>query len=137
MQVQHELDEGPLEARPEAGVHREPRPRDLGRPLEVEDPQRRAQVPVGPGRELEAARLAHPPHLGVGGGVPPHRHAGVGEVRHHEQKAADRVLHLLLPDLQGLDLVGDSLHLGLQLGCVLLLSAPAGDLLARQALAVP
>ena len=136
VQVQHELDERPLEARPQVPVDGEARPGDPGPALEVEDAELGPEVPVRLRLEVEDARRADPPHLDVGRLVLPDGHARVGHVRHDEEEALDRRLHLLEPGVARLDAVGDALHLGLQVGRVLLRLAAPGDLLAGHALAV-
>ena len=54
--------------------------------LEVEDAERRPEVPVRLRLEVERARLAVPAHLDVVGGALAHRHAGVRQVRQHQQR---------------------------------------------------
>ena len=56
--VEKELDERPGQARGRAREDRESRTRDLGGALEVEDAERRAEVPVRLGLEVEPARLS-------------------------------------------------------------------------------
>ena len=56
MQMQHEVDERAREARTGADQHREPRRGDLGAPLEVDDAERGADIPVRLRRERELAR---------------------------------------------------------------------------------
>ena len=136
VQVQHELDERPLEARPQVPVDGEARPGDPGRALEVEDAELGPEVPVRLRGEVEGARRADPPHLDVVRGVLSDGHARVGHVRHDEQEPLDRCLHLLEPRVARLDPVGDALHLGLEVRRVLLRLAAPGDLLPGQALAV-
>ena len=60
--------------------HREAGAGDLGGALEVEDAERRPQVPVRLGLEVEATRLAPGPLDAVRGLVRTHRHRRVGEV---------------------------------------------------------
>ena len=45
VQVQHEPDQRPLQARPRAHVHRKPRPAQLGRAFQVQNPQRSRRSP--------------------------------------------------------------------------------------------
>ena len=56
--VEKELDERARQARGGAREDRESRARDLGGALEVEDAERRAEVPVRLGLEVEPARLS-------------------------------------------------------------------------------
>ena len=53
MQVEHEADEGPLQPRPGAHVHRKPRTAQLGRALQVEDTESLTQFPVRLRFEIE------------------------------------------------------------------------------------
>jgi len=91
---------------------------------------------VGGGLEVEGGGGADPAHLDVGRGILPHRHARVGDVRHHEQEALDPGLDLVEPGLPRLDPVRDALHLRLEVGGVLLRLRPPCDLLPHRALAV-
>ena len=58
VQVEHEADQRPFEARSGAHVHRKARARELGRALQVENAQRLAQLPVRLGLEVEGWLLA-------------------------------------------------------------------------------
>ena len=53
MQVEHELDQRPLQPRAGAEQHREARAGHAGGALEVEDAERDAEIPVRLGREVE------------------------------------------------------------------------------------
>ena len=80
MEVEHEVDQRPLEPGTGAEVDGEAGAGDLGAALEVEDAEGRAEVPVGLGLEVEVARLADPPLDPVGGLVLALRHGVVGKI---------------------------------------------------------
>ena len=61
VQVEHIGDQRPLEARPGAAEHVEARTGDLDAALEVDDAERRAQVPVRFRLEIEFRQLANRP----------------------------------------------------------------------------
>ncbi len=61
VQVEHPVDQRPLEPDALAEHHVEARAAQFGAPFEVQDAQLRAQLPVGPGLEVELRRLAHGP----------------------------------------------------------------------------
>ena len=52
--VEHEADQRPLQPRPRAHVNRKSRAGQLGRPLQVKNPQRLADFPVRLGLKVEA-----------------------------------------------------------------------------------
>ena len=60
VQVEHPGDQRPLQARPRPAEHVEARAGDLDALLEIDDAQRRTQVPVRLGLEIEA-RVARRP----------------------------------------------------------------------------
>ena len=66
-------------------------PAILRRPLEIDDAERRAEIPVRLRREVERARLADAAHLDVVRGALADRHAGVRQVRQvqHAPPSAD------------------------------------------------
>ena len=69
--VEHEVGQRPLQPGAHAQVHGEPRARDLGGALEIQNAQRRAQIPVRLGFEIELARLAPAADFQVVGGAAP------------------------------------------------------------------
>ncbi len=105
VQREHEVDERPREARAVAHQEGEPRPRDPGGPLEVDDAERGPEVPVRLRLEVERARLADPPHLQVVGGALPDRDARGRQVRDRQQQRRTQALDLLEVRLEPLDLL--------------------------------
>ncbi len=106
MEIEHELDERPLE--PCAGTHQngETRPRDLRRPVEVQNSQSRSDVPVGFRLEGEVSRLSPATDLLVRGLVRSHGDALVGKVG----KALDDPLAVRLDLFRALFFVLDELR---------------------------
>ena len=105
VQLQHEVDERPGQARTRAHQHRETRPGHPGRTLEIEDPECRAEVPVSLRLEREGRDRAPPPHFLVVVGRGPERDAGVRQVgQRHEQRVA-LAFDLIELDLELLDLL--------------------------------
>ncbi len=92
VQVEHEVDQGAREPRAGAAQHRESRGRDFRGPLEVENAERFAQIPVRQRLEVERARLTVPANLDVVGRGPADRHARVRQVRQPEQRTAALIL---------------------------------------------
>ena len=98
----------PLSAR----TRRAPSPRnsgkaragDLGAGRQIEDPQRGAELPVRPRREVEGRRLAPGPDDAVGAGVAVGRRVG-GKVGDGQRTLLERGLHLTQPGIERLDLV--------------------------------
>src|SRR5262245_25708273 len=58
VQIEHEVDERAGEARARAAQHREARAGELRAALEIDDTERRPQIPVGLRLEVEGAKLA-------------------------------------------------------------------------------
>ena len=104
VELQHEVDERARELRAVADQHRKPRRRHLGAPLEVDDPERRTEIPVRLRREVEGPRRATAMDFDVVGAALPHRHALVREVRKVQQPA-------VAPQLDGLELNAQLLDL--------------------------
>jgi hypothetical protein len=82
--VEHEVDERARQPRAGSAQHRETRTRDLGTPLEVDDAERRPEVPMRLRREVEGWRLTHTPQFDVVRGAFSDRNAGVRQVRQVE-----------------------------------------------------
>ena len=122
MQVEHEVDEGAAEAGARPGEHGEARAGNLAGPLEVQDAQRRPDVPVRARLEVERGRLAVAAHLGVVGVGGPDGDARVREVREREGQPVALGLHLRELGLVLLDARAVGLALGHQRRHVL----PAG-----------
>src|SRR5258707_8094017 len=80
MDVQHEVDERPLEQGAGAEVDGEAGAGELGAALEVEDAELGPQVPVGLGREIEVPRDAHRPLATVVRLVPADGNRGVRQI---------------------------------------------------------
>ena len=98
MQVEHEADQRPLQPRPGAHVHRKPRPAQLGRAFQVEDPQRFAQLPVRLGLKVERTLLAPGLHRDVVGFGGADGHFIAGQVGNARQRKP----HLLVESGRGL-----------------------------------
>ncbi len=82
MQVNHPRDEGPLKLGPQALEDVEAGAGELHPSLEINDPQSRAQLPMGQRLEVELARLALGAHYHVLALVLAHGHLLVGHVGH-------------------------------------------------------
>ncbi len=103
VQVEHEGDQSPLEPRRGSPVDGETRPGDLGGALEIEDAQRRSEVPVGLGLEGKPPRLADLPLDPVRGLVPSARHRLVRQVGEAKLDRGERRLELPQPALEPVD----------------------------------
>ena len=94
VQIEHEVDERAREPRAGAAQHGEPRAGDLGGALEVDDAERRPEIPVRLRLEVERARLAVAPHFDVVRGALADRHAaraaGSGSVEQRLRRADAR-----------------------------------------------
>ena len=75
------------------------------RALEVEDAERRPQVPVRLRLEIEHARLAVPPHFQVVGRALAHGHARVRQVGQRQQRLGPLLLNRVELDVELLDLL--------------------------------
>jgi len=75
VQVQHELDQRPVQTRHFASHHHEARAGHPGGGLKIQPAPRKTQINVVARREIQAGRLAHPPDLDIGRLVRPLRHA--------------------------------------------------------------
>ena len=137
MDVEHELDQGALEACPLPPENGETGTRDAGCPFEIEDSQLHTQVPVGLGLEVEAGWLTHPTDFDVGALVGPDGHRAVRDVGQEHQDAAEPLLHIVLLLLQKPDALRHGLHLGLERCSVSTGSSEPGDLLAAAPLLMP
>ena len=71
VEVQHEVDQRPLQSRTQPGEQQEPAARDLGRPLEIEQAQIGGQIPMRLGLERELRHLSPVAHDLVLSGAPP------------------------------------------------------------------
>src|SRR5207248_11353831 len=100
----HEVDQRALEPCSGAAEDREARARDARAALEIDDPQRRPEIPVRLRREVEFAWHTVPPHLDVLGGRPADRHRRMRKVRQVPQS------DVALP-LDGIELESELLDL--------------------------
>ena len=125
--VEHEVDERALELRAHAPIEGKARAGDLGRALEIQDAQLRAQVPVRLGLEIEAGRLAHAPHLDVRVRVPAHRHGFVRHVGDAGQNLAELLVERGHLPLERGDLNLQCAHLLLAGGGIGALAAQVAD----------
>src|SRR6266852_3204420 len=87
------------------------RSRDLGRALEVQDPELGTQLEVRPRLEVEARRLAHAAHLDVGGRVAPSGYGSVRDVGDDEKRLANRLFDFCLPGGETVDFLRKRLGL--------------------------
>src|SRR5260370_1781688 len=104
--VEHELDKRPLQARAIAEQEGETRSRHQGRPLEVHDAERLAQVVVGPRREVEI-RLVPPlprDHVVLLGLTD--RHRFVEEIWDLQEQEVELMFHRVRQLERGLRLIG-------------------------------
>ena len=106
VQIEHEIDQRAGETRAGADQHREARARDLGAALEVDDAERRPEVPVRLRREREGARRADAAHVRIVLGALPDRHARVRDVRDDEQRMVPALLEQIQLHSPLLDLPG-------------------------------
>ena len=93
MQVQHELRQGPVQARHLRAHHHEAGARDARRGLEVEPREPLADLHVIARLEREVARFAPAPHLEVGALVVPVGDRGVQQIRQPELPLFELGLH--------------------------------------------
>ena len=112
---------------PTPDVHGKTRAGDLGGALEIQNSQRRAQIPMRLGFEIELARLAPAADFLVVGGAAPHGHARVRNVGNQAQHLAQALVAGLRLLIQFLNLVAEGLHLRDQGGGILLLLFERGN----------
>ena len=86
VQVEHESDQGALQAGAGAAQHVEARAGELDAALEVDDAERLAELPVRSRRETELASRARGPHHDVLRLVRSDRYVRFGQVRHFEEQ---------------------------------------------------
>jgi hypothetical protein len=111
VEVQHEADEGPLQPGALVHVDGEARARDLGRPLEVQDAQALADVPVGLGVEIEVRRRPPAPDFPIVFGAASDGNGFMRDVRDIEQGLPDLLFDGLEALVEAGDLVADLPHL--------------------------
>jgi len=119
---------------PRADEHAESRARDLRPALEVDDAERRPEIPVRLRRHREGARRAGTPHLSVVRGTFARRHARVRQVRNDEQAVVPPLLDQIELDALLLDLLRPLAARILDLRRVEPLALGARDLVARRVL---
>ena len=112
MGVEHQLHQRPGQARPGIPEDGEPRPGEPGPPLEVEDPQRLSQVPMGLRLEVELRLRSEGADHHVVLFALPIGHALVGWIRHAEEEVLELSLHLGERLVAGLHRLGEPLQLG-------------------------
>ena len=127
MHIEHEVGERPLQLRADSGVHGKARAGDLGGALEIQNPQRRAQIPMRLGREIELARLAPAADFLIVGGASAHRDARVRNVGNQAQHLAQALVAGLRLLIQFLNLGPEGLHIRNQRGGILLLLFERGN----------
>jgi len=96
VQIEHELDQGALEARAGADEQREPGARHARGALEIEESEGFAEGHMVPGLEVEGGFLPPLAHHDIGRGIVANRHALVGQIGNRQQQGA--LLLLDLPD---------------------------------------
>jgi hypothetical protein len=109
VEVQHELGERALEARPRTPQDHESRLSDLSSALKVQNSELLPQLPVKLRGKSEPARLAPPAHLAILL-LPANRHARMGHVRELEKQGLNLVLDLSNLRVLLLDFVGQLPH---------------------------
>ncbi len=90
--IQHEVDERPLQLRAHAPVDGKSRAGDFGGTLQVQDAQLRAQVPMRFGFEIELARLAPAADFDVVLGALADRHRFVRNIGNAGQQSPKRFI---------------------------------------------
>ena len=116
---------------PETAEQRKARAGELGARRQVENAQRRAELPVRPRLEIEPRRLAPGAHDPVGGGVAVGDVVG-REVGYRECLLLERGFDVPQPHVERLHLLARGLEPGHQLVGGLLRALPAGDFLGRR-----
>ncbi len=134
VKVEHEVDERAREARAGAAEHGESRAGNARGALEIQNAERRAQVPVRQRREIECARLAMAADFGIVVGALPHRHARVREIRQLQQRRVAPVLDTVQLDAELADLRSARFVRFLKRRSVLALPLCPRDLVARRVL---
>ncbi len=109
VEIEHEVDEGALEARPHLREHREAGAAHARGPLEIEEPHGRAQIVVSARGERVPDRLAPGANELVVALVAA-RHARVRQVREPLGKVVQRRVGLAHAVVEGLDLVPHPPH---------------------------
>ena len=132
VQVEHEGHERPRQPRARSAQHGEARAGELRPALEIQDAERRPEVPVGLRREVKRARLSPGPLEPVGRLVFPAGHRLVRDVGDARLDRRERLAVLLLLLFEEPDLFLEGLHLGERLRRRL--SAPGRQLVAAAAL---
>src|SRR5947209_20084189 len=98
MQVEHEIDQGPLELRARAHIDGEPRAGYFRGPVKVENPKIRPNVPMRLRFERKARRLPHPPDFHIVISRTPCRHGLMRNIRYSgEQRPEFSVYGVGLP----------------------------------------
>ena len=114
VQIEHPGDQRTLEPCAGALQQIEARPAELDATIEVDDIERRPQIPVRLRLEVEHARRALGAQDDVLGVVLPHRHAGMRQVGDVQHRLLQRRVHLDELLIQRLDLVADLAHVRLE-----------------------
>ena len=127
VQVQHELGQGPVQARQRAAQHGETGAAELGGGVAVEPAVAGAQLDVVLHREIEGARRAPAKHFEVVLFVGAGRHAGVGQVGNGQGDRLELGAQFVQAGLGGLEFVGDAGDLGHQRGHVFTLGLGLAD----------
>ena len=117
--IQHEVDQRPLQLGPQPDVHGEPCARYLGRPLHIQNVQCRPQVPVRLRREVKLRRRSPAADFHVILAASAHRNRLVRNIRDAQQNLIERRVHRLQLFIQRGDGVANLAHLPLAVGRVL------------------
>src|SRR3989449_11422529 len=110
MQIQHEVDQCPFQARARAAVYREPSASHAGGALEVQDAERFAELPVLLGRERQRGWLPPTPDFLIRGGIRADRYGWMRDVGDPEREGVQPVFGVAQGIFEGLESVSPASH---------------------------
>ena len=113
MQVQHKVDEGPLQQRPGPAQQGEAGPGDLGGPFEIQDAQVLADIPVGFGGKVEPGGLSPGFNHRVVVAAGTYGHGFVGDIGQIEQEITHPGVIIIYRIIKGFKLGVDCRYLHL------------------------
>ncbi len=117
--IEHEVGQRPLQPRPRIPVNRKPRAGKLRGPLQIQNPELFAQLPMRLGSEVELRRRSPATHFYIVGRRLAHRHRGVRHIRNSHQNFIQPRVILFGRRSQLLNLLPHVLGFGDQLADVL------------------
>ena len=129
MHIQHEGGESALQPRQRAGEHDETGPGELGRPLEVHQAKRFADLEVMPGAAVHERLLTPTPDFDVGALIGPFGHLVIRQVGKAREQRVELGGERLLFPFQRQRFVLQPCDLGNESGSVLTTRAGSADLL--------